>query len=220
MRVTNRVTGRLTILVGGLVLFLCQISSSSQADPLSEILDSDELRRLHSGPAVNDRKAPPNIAENGEYWSLFKDPERGPGKLFGWLGDPALDYELVKRHILKTDDFIGVHAVYKDSKAHLYRMQILVPHPKRYLAADAGLIAAFHEMSESFFNPDAVDRVQVGRLSGMVLTRVSGQCLLKIPLERHAWFTVSQSEKCGDPMSLSRFAESLFLDRVNLKLAR
>ena len=215
-----RLYKRLILLIGGATVVLGLSAPETAADPLGELLNSSEVMRLRSRSAVNERNAPPGIDETGEYWSLFRDPEEGPKQIFDWLGDPGRSYKLANRRILNTDDFVGVHATFEDTDARVFTMRVLVPHPKRFLAADAGLITAFREISETAFDPDAVDKVQFGKLSGTVLTRVSGQCLLKISLERHAWFTVSLAERCDDPSPLSQFAKRFFLDRLNLKLQR
>lgn len=188
------------------------------ADPLEDLLQSSEVKRLNSPSAVEDPNVPRDIAKNGEYWRLFSDEEKGPDQLFEWLGEPTPQYNLINRHPLRTADFVGIHAVYQDADKRSYVTQILVPHPRRFFVADAGLIDAFREISDFAFQPDTTDKVPIGKLSGTVLARASGQCLLKVPLERHAWFTVSQSEGCEDPRLLTQFARTMFLDRVNLKL--
>jgi hypothetical protein len=189
-------------------------------DPLSELSESEEVKRLQSKDLSANISPPEDVAANGEYWSLFTEPDEAVSKIAGWIGNASFEYTLIDRQSLvaTSADFVGLKTRYRDKNELGYELQVLIPHPRRYFPADAGLIKEFREIEELTFNPDSSEPVQVGSLPGTLLTKLSGECLLKVPLERHSWFTVRQSELCEEPQLLITFAKAFFLERLNVKL--
>ena len=189
-------------------------------DLLSELAESKEVRRLQSRKLSANTPPPADVAPNGEYWNLFTDPREAASKIAAWIGNPSFEYILMERPSLTSGsaDFLGLKGIYRDKKELRYELQVLIPHPRRFFPADAGLIPEFREIDDFTFGPDSTDSVQIGSLRGTLLTKLSGECLLKVPLERHSWFTVRQAERCEEPQLLITFAKAFFLERLNVKL--
>ena len=192
----------------------------AQAGPMDDLLNSGEVQRLHPSQNNIDQVPPPGVSPSSEYWRLFKDrPQGRPGEiLMRWVGEPAPDYRKGSIHILGNIDFVGVRIEYTDQSNLIYESQIIVPHPRRIFVAETGMIPEFKALDSTSFSPDSRDAVTIGKLSGTLFTRLSGECLLKVPLGRHAWFSVKQPRSCEDPDRLLAFARTLFLDRIRLKL--
>ncbi len=211
-----------------LISFLCWIAATNSDpirpvladDPLSELSESEEVKRLEPAQLSDKISPPDDVDPNGEYWGLFTEPEEAASKIGGWIGNASFEYTQIDRQPLTptSGDFVGLKATYRDKTDLRYELQILVPHPRRFLPADSGLIAEFREIDDFTFSPDSSDPVHVGSLSATLLTKLSGECLLKVPLERHSWFTVRQSELCEEPQLLITFAKAFFLERLNVKL--
>lgn len=202
------------------ILRLFNTPTIAQAGPMDDLLNSGEVQRLHPSENNIDQVPPPGVSPSSEYWRLFKDrPQGKPGEiLMRWVGEPAPDYRKGSIHILGNIDFVGVRIEYTDQSKLIYESQILVPHPRRIFVAETGLIPEFKSLESTSFSPDSTDTVTIGKLSGTLFTRLSGECLLKVPLGRHAWFSVKQPKSCENPDRLLAFARTLFLDRVRLKL--
>jgi hypothetical protein len=210
------------------ISFLCLIAAIITGLPrlvladdlLSELSESEEVKRLQSRGLSANTSPPDDVAPNGEYWSLFTKPEEADSKIGGWIGNASFEYTLVERQPLTSTsgDFVGLKAIYRDKNELRYELRVLVPHPRRFFPADAGLITEFREIEDLTFGPDSSDPVEIGNLRGTLLTKLSGECLLKVPLERHSWFTVRQSELCEEPQLLITFAKAFFLERLNVKL--
>jgi len=189
-------------------------------DPLSELFESEEVKRLQS-QALSAKTSPPDdVPPSGEYWGLFTEPQEVASKIAGWIGNSSSEYTAIGRQPLNSTsgDFVGLKIIYRDKKELRYELQVLIPHPRRFFPADAGLIDEFRDIDDLTFGPDSSDIVQIGSLRGTLLTKLSGECLLKVPLERHSWFTVRQSELCEEPQLLITFAKAFFLERLNVKL--
>lgn len=211
------------VMVGTFLTGLAALTPASDVqseDILSELATSEEVERLETKPLADITTPPEGISAQGEYWGLFVEPREAPGKLASWLGNPASQYTLIERQSLlpTSGDFIGVRSLYGDKRDLRYELLVLVPHPRRFLPADAGLIEEFRQIDETSFAPDSSDPVQVGSLDGTLLTKLSGECLLKVPLERHSWLTVRQSKQCEEPELLLTFAKAFFIERLNIKL--
>jgi hypothetical protein len=210
------------------ICFLCLIEAISSALPplvladdlLSDLYESDEVKRLQSRELSANTSPPDGVAPNGEYWGLFTEPQEAVSKIAGWIGDTPSEYTLIERKplIQTSGDFVGLKNIYRDKNELRYELQILVPHPRRFFPADTGLIVEFGEIDDITFGPDSSEPVQIGSLRGTLLTKLSGECLLKVPLERHSWFTVRQSQQCEEPQLLIAFAKAFFLERLNVKL--
>lgn len=203
----------------GIAAFI-PLSDVQSEDLLSELVDSEEVRRLDSKPLAEITSPPEGILAQGDYWGLFVNPREAPGKLDSWLGHPASQYTRIERQpiIPILGDFIGFRGLYRDKRNFKYELTVLVPHPRRFLPADAGLIEEFRQIDEASFAPDSSEPVRVGNLDGTLMTKLSGECLLKVPLERHSWLTVRQSNQCEEPQLLLTFAKALFIERLNIKL--
>jgi len=198
----------------------CPLPKVFAEDLLSELAESEEVRRLHSSELTPNSAPPNDVPRDGEYWSLFTDPAEAASKIGSWIGDPSFEYTLLERQPLLSDsaDFLGLKRIYRDKQGLSYELKVLIPHPRRFFPADAGLIAEFRDIEDITFGPDSTDSVQIGSLSGTLLTKLSGECLLKVPLEKHSWFTVRQAELCEEPKLLVTFAKAFFLERLNVKL--
>jgi hypothetical protein len=192
----------------------------AHAGPMDDLLKSGEVQRLHPSQSNIDQLPPPGVSPSSEYWRLFKDrPQGKPGEiLMRWVGEPAPDYRKGSIQTLGNIDFVGVRIEYTDHSQLIYESQIIVPHPRRIFVAETGLIPEFKALESTSFSPDSTDTITIGKLSGTLFTRLSGECLLKVPLGRHAWFSVKQPKSCEEPDRLIAFARTLFLDRVRLKL--
>jgi hypothetical protein len=212
------VTAVAVLLSNALVSSYVLAEPSFNRSPVEMLLKSPEVAsitaRRRSG---EESRVPVGVAPNGEFWSLFASSS-AVEKISSWLGVPSDEYNVSDIGGARTNDMVYGTSRYTTKSGTIFDVTVLIPHPDQLLACDHGLVPEFAEISSFRFMPDSEDDIPLRTFKGILYTRLDGTCLYKIPLNRHAWYTVKQ-KGCKDPSSLVEFSGQLDLERLNQKLA-
>lgn len=203
-------------------ILLVTVCGTCQAQPLREVLKSEQLRALdnqtrHSRRAKHEAR---KQADQTNFDKVFNKSDGGPRNLLDWLGRPDDELYIPGATSVRIHkDFALAERRYALPKQGLnIHLTVLVPAPENIAAVQYGL---FKEAS-ALLPPinrkeDEAEKLKHGQFEAELFSDKENQCALVVKLTKGTIFNLS-TPVCEKRAELIKLMEQLDLKRLNRKL--
>lgn len=207
----------------GFLCLSCTAVVTAMADPLEDLLKSDELKQLErktqKSQQKNKRRGILKINPNSNFGTLFVD-RNGPEHLLDWLSPAVSDFSILssKSRANRFKEYAVAETEISSPQNKKLLLLILVPHPKYLEAVKYDLIEAF---KNTIPLPDEISKQKPvsakENVTGTLYSLKDQSCVLNLNLDRGTRFHL-KARACFERKELLDFVDTLDLKRFLMKI--
>lgn len=166
-------------------------SSSASANPLQDILDSQQFKGMprHNRPDLTNELLP-YVDPDTNYGSLMLEKDEH-SSFQVWLQPVPPGYKILKDHVKRYHEYIEFTQVYHNKHDFDFHLKIFVPTPKFIESVNMGIIRQFAELAPPILPVESSEELMIGGdIPATLYNRKDGTTSILIKLPRSSLLNI------------------------------